>query len=243
VVSLVLAAAAFLGSASGGCSATVVRYEGAVPSVPGATLPSYVQSLRDGRVNGSDGLVLWRTRSVVVWARPGIVVARRLDAPGRFRTRHAALRFPAAGCWRLTVGDATVVARVVDNPRKPSCDITELEHGTAYARPRASGIFGGWPWSSVAQLTTHGHDGDRNMKIPWWVRRSWGPTLELLGQRLDATGSFRQEFDAAYSHDGAQDQMVYPSIVDVPAAGCWLLKLRTAKLAGVLVIRAVGARG
>jgi hypothetical protein len=35
---------------------------------------------------------------------------------------------------------------------------------------------------------------------------------------------------------------VYPSIVDVPAAGCWLLRLRTGSLAGVIVVRAYNGR-
>jgi hypothetical protein len=36
---------------------------------------------------------------------------------------------------------------------------------------------------------------------------------------------------------------VYPSIVDIPTAGCWMLRLRTGKLAGVLVVRAMDAHG
>jgi hypothetical protein len=92
-------------------------------------------------------------------------------------------------------------------------------------------------------LTTHGHDGDRNMKVPWWIHRNWGSTLALSGTRLDGKGSFRQEFIGATEHDGAQDEMVFPSIVDVPAAGCWLFRLSSARLAGVLVVRAINARG
>lgn len=75
------------------------------------------------------------------------------------------------------------------------------------------------------------------MKVPWWVRRNWGGSLELVGTRLDAVDSFRQEFPMALSPEG-----VFPSIVDVPAAGCWLFRLRTARLAGVLVVRAIDAR-
>jgi hypothetical protein len=76
------------------------------------------------------------------------------------------------------------------------------------------------------------------MKVPWWVRRNWGGSLELVGTRLDAEGSFRQEFPMALSPKG-----VFPSIVDVPAPGCWLFQLRTGRLAGVLVVRAVDAPG
>ncbi len=77
----------------------------------------------------------------------------------------------------------------------------------------------------------------RNMKVPWWVDNGAG-NLELVGTRLDAAGRFSQVFPMAWSPPG-----VYPSIVDIPAAGCWLLRLRTGKLAGVLVVRAIDARG
>jgi hypothetical protein len=237
VLSAVLAAAVLFGTSQTGCAATVVRYDTAVPSVPGASLPTYVRSLRDGRVNGSDGLVLWRTRALIAWNEPGTVVARRLDGRGAFRAGASALRFPSVGCWRLTRGSTSVVARVVGTPRKLGCAVTVLRNGSAFARPHVSGIRGGWPWLPVAQLTTHGHDGDRNMKIPWWVANG-GESLELVGSRLDAAGHFRQVFPMALSPKG-----VYPSIVDIPAAGCWLLRLRTGNLAGVLVVRAVDARG
>ena len=147
--------------------------------------------------------------------------------------------FPSTGCWRLTVGDASIVARVVSVPRKRACGATVLADGWALARPRSSVIKGGWPWQALgpARLTTHGQDGDNNMKVPWWIK-SGGPSLELVGTRLDASGSFRQAFTEALSPKG-----VYPSIVDIPAAGCWLLHLRTGRLAGVIVVRAVDARG
>jgi hypothetical protein len=178
--------------------------------------------------------------------------ARRLDGPGSFAVPlqgdgASQLQFPTAGCWRLTLWNisgfghkvASVVARVVEVPKKLGCGATVLENGWAKARPRSSGIKGGWPWITAgpAQLTTHGHDGDKNMKVPWWINRG-GPSLELVGMRLDAVGSFRQTFTEALSPKG-----VYPSIVDIPAAGCWLLRLRTGRLAGVLVVRAVNARG
>jgi len=79
------------------------------------------------------------------------------------------------------------------------------------------------------------------MKVPWWVDRNWGGVLELTGIRLDAQGSFMQQFTLAGGVPG--DRAVFPSIVDVPAAGCWLLRLRTGRLAGVLVVRAVDAGG
>jgi hypothetical protein len=267
VLSAVLAAAALFGSAQTGCAATVVHYGPSKfpglsdsPWVVGqpvsagllGAVVSYPRSLRDPRVNRSDGLVLWRLGGQIAWNQPGKLRVRRLDGRGSFDVPlegggGSQLRFPTAGCWRLTLWNisgfgskiASVVARVIEVPKKLGCGATVLENGWAKARPRSSGIKGGWPWITAgpAQLTTHGHDGDKNMKVPWWIDRG-GPSLELVGTQLDAVGSFRQTFLEATSPKG-----VYPSIVDIPAAGCWLLRLRTGKLAGVLIVRAVNARG
>jgi hypothetical protein len=264
MVSALVAVAAILGSAQSDCPATMVRYQPAKhptywntpwvlarPQEPGIVgfLPTYWESLRDSRVNRRSGLVVWTSDTKIVWTRSGSGSARRLDGRGSFRFATTAdavveLRFPSAGCWRLTVatpqGTASLVARVVRSPTKSRCDATPLESGHAYARPRSSGIRGGWgPWRTAkggALLYTHGHHvaGGMNMKVLWRVAgdaRDAGDSLELVGTRLDASGSFRQEFVYAPG--------LYPSIVDVPAAGCWLLRLRTGRLAGVIVVRAV----
>lgn len=214
---------------------------------------SYPQALRDGRVNRSDGLVLWKTGARIVWVGTSsatTLVGHRLDGAGSFRlplvrSRDGLVsepRFPSSGCWRLRLGDATVVARVVPTPATVRCDATPLRNEGAFARPLSSGIRGGWgPWRTPeggALLYTHGHGAGLNMKVPWWVEGSSGRSLELSGTRLDAKGSFTQEFPMASSPAG-----VFPSIVDVPAAGCWLLRLRTGRLAGVLIVRAVDDGG
>jgi hypothetical protein len=54
-------------------------------------------------------------------------------------------------------------------------------------------------------------------------------------------GLFDQQFSIVGG--GARDRAVFPSTVDVPAAGCWLFRLRTGRQAGVLVVRAVDAPG
>ena len=251
------------------CAPTLVSYQSAKhptlgdmpwvlaqPSAPGILgfVVSYPQTLRDRRVNRSDGLVLWRSGARIVWSGASsatTLVGRRLDGRGSFRSDLVASRdglvseprFPSAGCWRLSVGrEATVVARVVPRPTKLGCDATPLTDGGALARPRSSRIRGAWgPWrtpSGGALLYTHGHGAGLNMKVPWWIGRGHGPSLNLSGTRLDAAGSFTQEFPMAISPEG-----VFPSTVDVPAAGCWLLRLRTGRLAGVLVVQAIDDRG
>ena len=264
-----LAAAALMGSTPSACPASLVRYQpakhptlGEQPWVlalqqdPGvlAFLPDYPSTLRYGPANRSDGLVLWTRGGRIVWNRSGTVSARRLRGRGSFTAESAPVpygmrsdvRFSSAGCWRLTLRapgvKASIVARVIVQPKKLGCGATKLEERYAYARPRSSGIRGGWGgWATPeggALLFTHGHAGRMNMKVPWWVRRNGGPSLELVGMRLDGQGSFRQEFPMALSPAD-----VYPSTVDVPAPGCWLFRLRTGRLAGVLIVRAVDYHG
>jgi hypothetical protein len=253
-----------MGSAPTACPATPVQYLRAKhplywdtpwilarpqgPAIAGFLL-TYRPSLREGRVNGFDGVVLWTVGSQVAWTVSGSGTARRLDGRGSFRFSVKAnavsqLRFPSAGCWRLTIraprGTASVVAHVIRPRTTDRCDATPVEPRGVFARPRASGIRGAWgPWRTVnggASIYTHGHHvaSGMNMKVPWWVRRNWGPSLELAAMRLDAPGSFKQEFPMALSPQG-----VFPSIVDVPAAGCWLFRLRTGRLAGVIVVQAI----
>jgi hypothetical protein len=223
-----------------------------------AFLPIYPQALRDRRVNRRDGLVLWSSGSRIIWVGPGSSVpqveARRLDGKGRFRLKLAAIsegfvstpRFPTTGCWRFTAraegNVASVVARVVHPPKRLGCDVTPLsDNGKAFVRPRSAGIYGGWTWRTSnggALIYTHGiGPGDLHAKVPWWVKRQWGRSIELVGIRLDGSGSFSQVFWMALSPEG-----VFPSIVDVPSPGCWLFRLRTGVLAGTLVVRAIDRR-
>lgn len=229
-----------------------------------AYLPSYPRMLRDARVNRSDGLVMWATGATTVWNLPGsaseatAVVARRIDGRGYFRLRLSARasglastpRFPSPGCWRLTVrrgtSRASVVARVVARPERLGCNATPIADGSlAATRPRTAGIAGGWTWRTDdggALLYTHGlGPGGLRAKVPWWIRRGWGAPLELTGIRLDGKGLFRQEFWQAGDPSSRPPgyRAVFPAIIDVPRPGCWLLRLRTARLAGVLVVRAI----
>ncbi len=228
-----------------------------------ALLVSYVPTLRDARVNRSGGLVLWTRGEQIVWkvigsaVRPSLVArqvgaGRTLTVPLQVGARGllSALRFPAAGCWRLTLrtihGAASVVALVVPRPAKPACDSTPVgATGLAVVRPTTAGIVGLWTWftsTNEALIYTHGvAPKDVPTKVPWWIRRGWGARLHLTGIRLDARGQFRQAFwQAGEPGRGPRGyQAMFPSVVKVPSAGCWLFTLRTGRLAGILVVRAI----
>ena len=255
---------------SSSCAATTVRYQPAKHPTLGEQpwvlarpqraavlgfLTSYRRTLRDGRVNDSDGLVLWQAGERIVWTlsgRPAALVARRLDGAGTVRVRLtktadgfvSAPRFASPGCWRLTVGGASVVASVVPPPARPRCEATPAPaQGLTLVRPRAAGIAGGFAWRTDdgrLLLYTHGiGPGDIAAKVPWWSKRGHG-TLHLTGIRLDRSGRFAEELPEAGTSQYAPGYVaVFPSIVEVPAPGCWLLRLRLGSQAGVLV---VGAR-
>jgi hypothetical protein len=80
-------------------------------------------------------------------------------------------------------------------------------------------------------LYTHGRTLSGDTKILWVVRKRYGAKLTLHATRLDGAGSFTQSF----SHRGGQ----FPSIVDLPGAGCWRLSLRTGKVRATFVVQAV----
>ena len=88
-------------------------------------------------------------------------------------------------------------------------------------------------------LYTHGRTPDGATKILWVVRKA-GTALRLNGTRLDAPGSFSQRFVAsgrARERSGIQ----FPSIVDVPAAGCWRMTLRSGRARASFVFAALDA--
>jgi hypothetical protein len=249
-----------------GCPASVVHYQAAKhptsgdmpwvlarPRAPGvaAFLPSYARSLRDGRVSRSDGLVLWQRGERVVWTLPGTVTAWRLDGPGRFTLRGPSVRlaFPTPGCWRLTVRGTSVVARVVANPPSLECDATPAPPGQLVpVRPLRARLAAGWTWRTEQGgllMYTHGvGPNDLNAKVLWWAGHDFGGALRLTGIRLDAPGRFRQTFQQAGTSSSPPGYKApFPSIVDVPRPGCWLFRLRTGKVAGVLVVQAVDRPG
>jgi hypothetical protein len=191
------------------------------------------------------------------------VVVERVDGPGRLTYRFpralapqffpSSIKLPTAGCWRLTLTSGTrswtLHARAIDPRTEASCDATAVSHGpnpvdpffTTWigATPGSARIFGTFsvsaPGVEGASIYSGGRfpDGVTNTKVLWLVDEPSG-ALRIRGARLDAQGSFTQTASAA-----ASPAYAYPSILVVPEAGCWLLKLRTSGRGGVVVMRAL----
>jgi hypothetical protein len=105
------------------------------------------------------------------------------------------------------------------------------------ASPASAGLVGflfyydaANPWKQ-AQLPTlriysggQSPDGRIAMKVLWERRHPAGASatnvLRMRGRRLDGPGSFAERLN----NDGASQ---YPSILNVPAPGCWRLTLKT----------------
>jgi hypothetical protein len=121
--------------------------------------------------------------------------------------------------------------------------------------PRSVGLVGLlWYWPEAwqrrhvrsARIFTGGlAPAGYSTKILWvFLGRSakgrGGTRRVVRGRRLDRPGSFTQEF-AAVSYNGQQGAPSYASIVDIPAAGCWGLRLSTRTLRANVVFQAVRA--
>ena len=109
--------------------------------------------------------------------------------------------------------------------------------GLAWVRvsPTLAGVLFTWKGSPTLELPTGGAWGDGSTaKVLWWPRgRGGGRALTVRGRSLDGGGSFVEKFSAASSG--------YPSIVDIPSAGCWRIDVTTGKLHGTVVVRAVSS--
>jgi hypothetical protein len=163
------------------------------------------------------------------------------------------LSVPSAGCWRLDLRDgklhASAVLAAVAPPVAAACDPTPLHPPSGHpgglpelpwvaARPSAAGITGSlfYPPPRPLGAGTSIYPGGRvpnggTTKILWAAKRP-GRALVITGRRLDGPGSFSQ------TEPGANGNQ-FPSIPDVPAAGCWLLTLRTGSTGAVVVVDAV----
>jgi len=86
-----------------------------------------------------------------------------------------------------------------------------------------------------ALLHPHGTMGDgRTTKILWYIKARAGRNLVLKGADVYGTAMTQQSFPRASSPAGN-----YPSIVDVPSAGCWRFDLKSGKVQGRVIMQAV----
>jgi hypothetical protein len=208
---------------------------------------------------GANAKILW----VPPRGRPArwlLITGRRLDRPGSFRERlpiaggpsfPSIVTVPRAGCWRLTLSSgathATVVLRAVYPHPRGTCDPSPVHTEPNPALLDAPWIetTGGSPIYATGSIRDAGASEGATIftggrKILWVpeVPEAVGLSLTVIGLRLDAVGVFRQQFPVAYATSPPLGP-VFPSIVDVPAPGCWLLTLRGARTAGIAVVRAV----
>ena len=190
------------------------------------------------------------------------VLGKRLDGTGVFAQRFdgrrefpSILKIPTAGCWRLSVRSgsvrATFVVHAVDAPTESFCGATAVFRTTPHPRfddvvwmattPRRNGIVAvrfvsTLPAADTAVVYAGGLAPEGwSTKFLWWSPRP-ARGVALDGWRLDGIGTFRQSFPAAASDDGT---VVYPSIVGIPTAGCWAVRVEIGGRTGLAVFRAV----
>jgi hypothetical protein len=196
--------------------------------------------------------VLWLTAGQL--DSSGQVGLRATRVPGSARRQfRSALSLPA-GCWRLSLRAGALRASFVVLSLAPAahadCGATPLHTDAVPGLPSdrpwtqatsANGrIYGSLFYDSPSSDQTLAiYSGGKTpqggvTKILWTPSRSLS-ILTVAGRRLDGAGRFQQTLDAA-SSAGTRD---FPSVIDVPGEGCWLLRLTSDDLAGVVVLRAV----
>jgi hypothetical protein len=213
---------------------------------------------------GVQGKVLWVPRNRRRAGGTLVVAATRIDGGGRFTQRLRAvpgrqfpsqLTIPDVGCWRLTLRSgrlsSSVVVQAVARPAEPRCDATPVFRQDPphprfgritwmQATPRSEGVaairfVSVVPGADRALIYAGGRAPEGwNTKFLWWAPHPTGP-LTLTGRRLDGVGRFVQKFGSASSDDG----VVFPSIVEIPTAGCWAVAVSMGKTTGLIVFQAV----
>lgn len=213
---------------------------------------------------GVPGEVLWVPRNRRRAGATLVVSARRLDGDGSFTRRlrevpgrqfPSQLTIPAAGCWRLTLQSgrlrSSVVVQAVAPSTEPRCDPTPVIRGDPphprfgavtwmQATPRTSGVVAirfvsVVPGADSAIIYAGGRTPEgSSTKFLWWAPHPTGP-LTLTGRRIDRPGRFVQHFGSA----ATDEDIVFPSIVEIPNAGCWAVTVAMGKAAGLVVFQAV----
>jgi hypothetical protein len=208
--------------------------------------------------------VLWATSR---GTRRLTVRGIRLDGSGSFMQQFGSagggqfpsiVSIPTAGCWRLAVRSgsrrATFVVRALEPPTESMCHPTAVLRHTPHprfgnvtwmpARPRSSGIVAvlfvsTLPGAESAVVYAGGRAPEGwSTKFLWWSPRP-GSSLELKGRRMDLIGTFDQSERSAIGIDPPVTGPVFPSIVTIPAAGCWAVTVSTGGRAGMVVFQSV----
>lgn len=175
--------------------------------------------------------------AAVVVVVAAVAVVTLAGAPGGRRSAQAPVAsVPAGSCASSPVrrGGVPVAAR---NAGIPSWGPWVVDHRAAIT---GTLFYYGQPAlrrSRRAVIGIHGSAGDGiATKILWWVHGAGSPTLEITGSRLDGPGSFHESVPGP-NPDGLNT--TFPSIVDVPAPGCWSLHVRGGATAGSVTFEAV----
>jgi hypothetical protein len=97
--------------------------------------------------------------------------------------------------------------------------------------------YGATPWPRErpvgARIFTTVKPRDVNPKVLWVAQESGaGRTISVSGARFDAAGRFSSRYARASGNQ-------FPSYVEVPAAGCWRVTVRTGELVGKVTFIAV----
>ena len=94
-------------------------------------------------------------------------------------------------------------------------------------------VFGARAGATTLELPAGGAWADgHTAKILWWPRRRGAAhSIAIRGRSLEGGGTFVEKFSASGSN--------FPSIVDLPSAGCWRVDVTTGKLHGTVYVNAV----
>lgn len=196
-----------------------------------------------------------------------LLSGRRIDGSGTFGQRFRAnregafpsiVKIPAAGCWRLAIKAgplrATFFVRALEPPAERVCEPTPVFRHTPHplfgditwmpATPRSSGIVAALFVSTVPEadraLIYAGGRAPQgwNTKFLWWSPKPGGQ-LRLAGRRMDGLGTFRQAEYGAWGTIPPVTGPIFPSIVEIPTAGCWAVTVSIGGRAGLVVFEAV----
>jgi hypothetical protein len=242
---------------SGAFTAELAFYRG--PAAMDASINQADQAtMHVGRANR----IVWRVRggrtrvltveASVLGASARIVQRLRRSRSGQFSSD---LTFPEGGCWSIMVRSGKRVGYFLVRATAqwtPACEPSRVIRSSPHpkfgwvtwlpAHPRPSGIdavrfVSTLPDAETAVIYAGGRAPEgSSTKFLWWSTQP-AASVELVGTRLDFPGSFRQSFNAARAEDDGS--IIYPSVVNIPSAGCWAVRVRIGSRAGLVVFQAV----